>query len=350
MPDLLTQIRKPVEEEFNDFTAVFGNALDAEEGLLKMVTDHVRQRGGKRMRPLLVLLMVKALQEAKHGSIVKEVLKARDAIMQKTAFPQSALHAATALELLHTASLIHDDVVDESMERRGQESVNASFNNTTAVLSGDFILSTALNEISKTGDIRMVSVVARLGQTLSRGELQQLDFVSDTDLTEKKYFEIISKKTASLFEACCYLAALAVDCNDDDLRAACIFGHNAGIIFQIRDDIFDYVSDALTIGKPVGNDMREGKLTLPVLHALLKEPADSEMLVLAKKVKQRNASEEDIRSLIDFAIANGGIDYARQKMREYADKCYAFINRYVADESLNTALKHYVAYVEGRDM
>lgn len=350
MPDLLTLIRKPVEEEFNDFTAIFNAALDAEEGLLKMVTDHVRQRGGKRMRPILVLLMVKALQQAKHGKIIKGMLKARDTIMQKDSFPASAQHAATALELLHTASLIHDDVVDESMERRGQASVNASFNNTTAVLSGDFVLSTALNEISKTDDIRMVSVVARLGQTLSRGELQQLDFVSDTDLTEKKYFEIISKKTASLFEACCYLAALAVDVNEEDLREACLFGHNAGIIFQIRDDIFDYVSDAKTIGKPVGNDMREGKLTLPVLHALLQEPLGSEMLTLAKKVKQRNASEDDIQRLIDFAIDNGGIDYARQKMREYADKCYLFVEKNVEDRLLAAALRHYVAYVEGRDM
>ena len=252
------------------------------------------------------------------------------------------LNAALGLELLHTASLVHDDVVDESGERRGQASVNASFNNKVAVLVGDFILSTALLRVAISENILIVKHLSELGRKLSNGELLQLSNISNTEISEDVYYQVIDKKTAVLFESCSALGAISVGASDDDIEKAKRFGHNIGMIFQIRDDIFDYF-DSKEIGKPTGNDMAEGKLTLPVIYAL-NHSDSSAMMTLAKKVKAGTINADEIAVLVEFTKQSGGIDYAERKMEEFATEAQQYIDECVKPE-LKEAFTAYLDYV-----
>lgn len=319
--ELLQQIRKPIEVEMGEFIANFNAALTHDDGLLSQALAHIRQRAGKRMRPMLTLLMAKTFGE----------------ITDQTQY------AAVGLELLHTASLVHDDVVDESNERRGQASVNATYDNKVAVLVGDFILSTALLSVAKTGNQRIVEYLAELGRTLSNGEILQLTNIQNQEISEEVYYQVIKQKTAALFEACAAIGALSSGADEDRVEAAKRFGQNLGIIFQIRDDIFDYY-DAAEIGKPTGNDMAEGKLTLPVIYALQHSPYDS-MQTLARKVKAGTVNTDEIAVLVEFAKQNGGIEYAEQRMWEFHGECSRFIDAHVSDPVIKTALEAYLDYV-----
>ena len=252
-------------------------------------------------------------------------------------------HAAVGLELLHTASLVHDDVVDESSERRGQASVNALYDNKVSVLVGDFILSTALLYVSKTHSEVIVRYLSELGRTLSDGEILQLTNIQNEAITETAYYEIIKRKTAALFEACAAIGAESAGASHDDVEAARKFGQNLGIIFQIRDDIFDYY-DSKEIGKPTGNDMLEGKLTLPVIYAL-KSTGNAEMMMLARKVKAREVKQSEINQLVAFTKENGGIKYADQQMWKFHADCMRFIDERVGDSAIKTALKAYLDFV-----
>lgn len=260
--DYLSLIKQPIEAELADFIDLFNKSLMHSDGLLSQVLDHIRQRAGKRMRPMLILLM------ARNFGQISTVTQ----------------HSAVGLELLHTASLVHDDVVDESGERRGQASVNATYNNKVAVLVGDFILSTALLHVSYSHSEEIVRYLAELGRILSNGEILQLNSISNEEISEDIYYQVIKQKTAALFEACAGIGAMSANASELQIEAAKRFGQNLGIIFQIRDDIFDYY-DSKEIGKPTGNDMTEGKLTLPVIYAL-KATGDKEMMKLARKVKR----------------------------------------------------------------
>ena len=322
--DNLSTIRTPIYTELQDFIALFDKSLTHEDGLLGQALEHVRAKGGKRMRPILILLMTKSF-----GKVTPV-----------------AQYAAVGLELLHTASLVHDDVVDESGERRGQASVNASYNNKVAVLVGDYILSTALLSIARTDDCDIVCDLAELGRTLSNGEILQLTNIVNTNFSEEVYFEVIRQKTAALFESCAVIGAKAGGADKQAVEAARAFGRNVGIIFQIRDDIFDYYQSA-DLGKPTGNDMAEGKLTLPVLYAL-NTTGDTQMAALARKVKARNVSAEEIAQLVEFTKNNGGIAYAERKMAECQALAIDFIDRYVADMQLKNALKAYVDFIIDR--
>lgn len=249
-------------------------------------------------------------------------------------------NAALALELIHTASLVHDDVVDESSERRGQASVNASYNNKVAVLVGDYIVSTALLRVALSNNPQIVQHLAELGRTLAAGEILQLSNISNQEISEDTYYQVIEKKTAVLFEACAGLGAISVGVAEDDVVKAKKFGHNIGMIFQIRDDIFDYY-DSKEIGKPTGNDMTEGKLTLPVIYALTHSDSQA-MLTLAKKVKAGTINADEIAVLVEFTKQNGGIEYAEQKMNEFAKEAQKYI-----DESVKPELKQaYTAYLD----
>jgi len=322
--DNLSTIRTPIYTELQDFIALFDKSLTHGDGLLGQALEHVRAKGGKRMRPILILLMTKSF-----GKVTPV-----------------AQYAAVGLELLHTASLVHDDVVDESGERRGQASVNASYNNKVAVLVGDYILSTALLSIARTNDCDIVCDLAELGRTLSNGEILQLTNIVNTNFSEEVYFEVIRQKTAALFESCAVIGAKAGGADKQAVEAARAFGRNVGIIFQIRDDIFDYYQSA-DLGKPTGNDMAEGKLTLPVLYAL-NTTGDTQMAALARKVKARNVSAEEIAQLVEFTKNNGGIAYAERKMAECQALAIDFIDRYVADTQLKNALKAYVDFIIDR--
>lgn len=337
--DILTQIRKPIDGEMQQFSALLTEALTHDDGLLGQALAYIRQRKGKQMRPMLTLLMAKNFAgrygvEATQGSGV--------------AVNESTLRAGVGLELLHTASLVHDDVVDESDQRRGQRSMNAVYDNKVAVLVGDYILSTALLNVSLTRNCDIVSYLSQLGQTLANGEILQLTSNGSEQISEEAYYKVIKQKTAALFEACCAMGAMSVGAPREVVDAARLFGQNLGIIFQIRDDIFDY-NDNAEIGKPTHNDMVEGKLTLPAIHALLAH-GTPEMLAAAQRVKQREASREDIDALVAFAKANGGIAYAERVMESYRTECLAFVEGYVNDSALRDALVAYVDYVIGRTL
>ena len=322
--DYLSEIRNPISAELSDFIGLFNQSLTYDDGLLSEVLAHIRQRAGKRMRPMLILLMAK-----NYGDISK--------VTQ---------YAAVGLELLHTASLVHDDVVDESAERRGQASVNANYDNKVAVLVGDFILSTALLNISKTGNQQIVEYLAELGRTLSNGEILQLTNIQNEEISEDVYYQVVKQKTAALFEACAAIGAMSVGASPEAVQKAKLFGQNLGIIFQIRDDIFDYFSSD-DIGKPTGNDMAEGKLTLPVIHALNENHLDS-MDKLARKVKQGTVNPDEIAVLVEFTKLNGGIEYAEKRMLEYHKACSQYLESEVKNLEIKRSLQAYLDYVIAR--
>lgn len=319
--DYLSLIKQPIVTELNDFIDLFNQSLSHSDGLLETALSHIRNRGGKRMRPILMLLMAK-----NYGGVT-----------------EATQYAAVGLELLHTASLVHDDVVDESEERRGQMSVNASYNNKVAVLVGDYILSTSLLHVSLTHNEIIVQRLARLGQTLSNGEILQLTNTSQDGLSEDIYYQVIERKTAALFEACAAIGAISAGQDSDDVDAAVKFGQNIGIIFQIRDDIFDYY-DSKEIGKPTGNDMAEGKLTLPVIYAI-NSTQDEQMIALARKVKARTITTEEIARLVEFTKQNGGIQYAERRMLDFHREATAFIENEVKSPEIAKAFQAYLDFV-----
>ena len=323
--DYLATIRRPIATEMNDFVVLFNESLTQGDGLLEHVLSHIRKRGGKRMRPMLMLL------SAKNYGEVSDVTQ----------------NAALGLELLHTASLVHDDVVDESSERRGQASVNASYDNKVAVLVGDYILSTALLRVALSKNHQIVQALAELGRTLAAGEILQLSNISNQELSEETYYQVINKKTAVLFEACAGLGAISVGMDNEEVEKAKKFGHNIGMIFQIRDDIFDYY-DSKEIGKPTGNDMTEGKLTLPVIYALNHSDLQS-MHMLAKKVKAGTINADEIAVLVEFTKQYGGIEYAERKMEEFAKEAQKYIDECVKPE-LKAAYTAYLDYVIQRNL
>ena len=328
--DYLSTIKLPIEAELTGFIELFNSSLSHEDGMLGSALEHIRKRAGKRMRPMLILLM------AKNFGQVTEVTQ----------------HAAVGLELLHTASLVHDDVVDESRERRGQASVNATYDNKVAVLVGDYILSTALLHVAHTGSQQIVTFLAELGRTLSNGEILQLTNIGRKDISEDVYYDVIKQKTAALFEACCAMGALSAGASDDAIAKAKKFGQNLGVIFQIRDDIFDYY-DSPQIGKPTGNDMAEGKLTLPVIYAL-NSTRDEAMTALAFKVKDHAATQDEIARLVAFAKEKGGIDYAERRMEELHAEAVALLDSISKDDSpekqaVKRALLAYLDFVIKRE-
>ena len=321
--DILSQIRKPVAEDLARYERLFDSVLDHEDDFLGRALQYVRSRKGKMMRPLLVLLIAREC-----GAVGEKVL-----------------HSAVTLELLHTASLVHDDVVDESNERRGQASVNAVYGNQVSVLVGDYLLSKSLQEAAFTGSLRIVDIISRLGGTLSEGEIFQIANIRSEQISEEAYFRIIDHKTAALFAACAELGALSADAGEDFIEKARRFGEIVGICFQIRDDIFDYYSNS-EIGKPTGRDMAEGKLTLPVIYAL-KSTKDAAMLALADKVKKGEADRAEIETLIAFAKQNGGIEYAERRMQELRSQAYAAIASF-KNEAVRKSLEQYIDFVIDR--
>ena len=323
--DFLSLIKQPIGAELEEFVQLFDKSLSGKDGMLGQALDHIRNRSGKRMRPMLILLI------AKNFGLVNEATQ----------------HAAVGLELLHTASLVHDDVVDESEERRGQASVNASYNNKVAVLVGDYILSTALLSVSFTHSDEIVKELAELGRTLSNGEILQLTNIRNQEISEDVYYQVIKQKTAALFETCAGIGALSVDASKEKVEAARKFGQNVGIIFQIRDDIFDYF-ESKEIGKPTGNDMAEGKLTLPVIYALKNSNYES-MHTLARKVKAGRINADEIAVLVEFAKTYGGIDYAVKKMEDFSKQAQNYIEFHVKQPEIRESLMRYLEFVALRN-
>ena len=316
-------IKRPIVKEFEHFQRLFEDFAVTENPLLSKVLHHVVRSKGKQMRPLMTLLFAKLYGEIE----------------------DSAYYAALSLEILHTASLIHDDIVDESAERRGQPSVNALFGNKVSVLVGDYLLATSLNYMLLADNNKMNQVVAPLAMILSDGELFQLSQCCEDEISEDAYFHIIKKKTASLFSACAQVGALSSHASNEDVGKAALFGEYAGICFQIRDDIFDYYTST-EIGKPTGNDIREGKLTLPIIFAV-QHYGNDHILALVNKTKEGVISATEVEELINFAKDNGGIDYATRVMKEYKEKAFALLPEN-GNEEVVDAIKAHVDYVIGR--
>lgn len=336
------EITAPIKKELEQFRNLFAAAVAGREGLLGDVLAHVAATQGKAMRPILTLLIAKALYIRQHSSVAR----AAATITRRPTYERT-LHAACSLELLHTASLLHDDVVDEADERRGQPSANAVFSNKIAVLVGDYILSTSIAEAMQCREPRITEALARLGSTLAEGEVLQQQALSAGDFSADAYYDIIGRKTAALFETCCLTAAISVGAKEEDLKAAAQFGHDLGVAFQIRDDMFDY-TDSTDIGKPTGNDMREGKLTLPVLFVLADPQCPAETVAAAKRVRKLSASDTDIAALIEYTQTHGGLNHARQQAEAYADRARAFIAD-IPDEKLARALTAYLDFAVNRE-
>lgn len=318
--DRLEQIKQPVSAEFEVFKQKFDASLHSSNPLLGEVISFIKRRKGKMMRPILTMLIAKLCGEIE----------------------ESTYHVAISLELLHTASLVHDDVVDESDKRRGQSSVNAVYDNKVSVLVGDYLLATSLSNAAMTGDVHLVELVSKLGQELSEGEIIQLSNTNASDFSEDVYFNVIKKKTAALFSTAAEAGAKSVKSPDEKAKNAALFGELLGIAFQIKDDIFDYyASDEL--GKPTGNDMREGKLTLPALYVLNTLKNES-MIQLAFKIRSLEATSEEIAHFIDYVKQNGGIEYATQVMVDYRNRALGMLPETTSQE-LKDALTAYIDYV-----
>lgn len=323
--DKLSIIRQPVESELAKYKDLFDAALAHDDDFLGQALAYVRSRKGKMMRPLLVILIARELGE----------------VGEKT------LRSAVTLELLHTASLVHDDVVDESGERRGQRSVNAVYDNKVAVLVGDYLLSTSLLQATLTDNIKVVELISRLGGTLSEGEVYQLANIRREAITEEAYFHIIHHKTAALFAACAELGAISAGADEVYVARAKRFGELVGLCFQIRDDIFDYYEDA-KIGKPTGNDMAEGKLTLPVIYAVC-QSGDDEVKRLAKLVKTGEATADDIAKLVELTKHYGGVEYAEKRMLELHNEAVELLDSW-NNNDVKRALKGYIDFVVDRNI
>lgn len=290
--DEIKHIAQPIAAELRNFNDDFIASLNSQTQLLQTAIDKILNATGKHVRPILVLLTAKAC-----GNV-----------------SDNAISSAVLLELLHTATLIHDDVIDETKQRRGVPSLNAIFDNRISVLVGDYILSTALIRSIHTGDLRIIGIISNLGRDLSEGEIKQLETAEESILDEQCYLQVIFKKTATLLSACMEIGAISAGATDEVISLCRSIGKNLGYCFQIRDDIFDYFNE-VQIGKPTGNDLREGKVTLPLLYAL--RQGGEETNRYRKMILTKDFTEENISALISFAKKQGGIAYAEQRMQEY---------------------------------
>ena len=315
-------IAKPVEEELKKFNSYYKESVRSENKRIQEIIDYIMKSDGKHIRPILLLLAAKSYGEINSVTY----------------------NAAVTIELLHTSSLIHDDVVDESMIRRGKASVNAIYDNKMAVLTGDYFLSTALMKSILTGNMEIISQISNLGRDLAEGELNQLSLVKELVLDEDEYFEVIKKKTASLMSVCMRIGALSVNAPQEVIDMFGKLGELLGLCFQLRDDIFDYFTNA--IGKPTGNDIREGKVTLPLLYALRNAP-ENEKKELLEIITSYNYTDENIHKLIDYAKEHGGIEYAYRKIEEIKTKAEMLIEG-IPNTEVRDALDATVDYIVER--
>ncbi len=317
----LTDLRQPIEPELREFRAYFREAMRSDIMLLDKLVQYLLRSRGKEMRPMLVLLSAKMC-----GSV-----------------SETTYRGAALVELLHTATLVHDDVVDDSSKRRGRFSINALWKNKIAVLFGDFLLSRGLLLALDHKDYDLLHTMSTAVKRMSEGELLQLEKARKMDIDEDLYFRIISDKTASLISACTSAGAISVTGDESTRTAMRDLGENLGIAFQIRDDLFDYgVRD---VGKPVGIDLKERKLTLPLIHTL-KRASSSDRKMILKLIRKRRVGDAEVRKIGTMVSQYGGIDYAQSKMVEYATEASSIAETFPDSEAKNAMLDliHYTIY------
>lgn len=305
----LSEIARPIDEELKKFNEIFKESLKSKVALVDLVARYILKQKGKKIRPLLVLLSSKVAGEVSERSY----------------------RGAAMVELLHTATLVHDDVVDNAETRRSFPSINAVWKNKVAVLMGDYLLSRGLMIAVYQKDFDFLKVITDTVKRMSEGELLQISKTRKLNNDEDTYFKIISDKTASLFSTCCEVGALAVTPDEEKVKSLRQFGENLGIAFQIRDDILDYIGSTSVFGKPLGGDIREKKLTLPLIHALTEAPANESSKIISS-IKS-GPKKVNVESVISFVQKYNGISYADKIAKEYADKAVSSLKTFSDSES-----------------
>ncbi len=319
----LSQISRPIKDELNQFNSLFKEALRSKVKIVDLIAKYILKQKGKKIRPLLVLLSAKVA-----GSVNDRTFR-----------------GATLVELLHTATLVHDDVVDEASKRRGFPSINAVWKNKIAVLMGDYLLSRGLMLAVEAEDFDFLKTITSTVKRMSEGELMQINKTRKLDIDEETYFRIISDKTASLLSTCCEIGARSATDDERRIKALSEFGEALGIAFQIRDDILDFVGKSSVIGKPLGGDIREKKITLPLIYSLnsVDENERKKIIKLIKKGKEK----ENVSKVIEFVKNHGGIDFALNSAADYSSKAKDLLKLFDNTESLS-ALESLVDFVVDR--
>lgn len=318
------KIKAPIVMEMKLFETKFYESMRSSVPLLDRITHYIVLRKGKQMRPMFVFLTAKLCGE----------------------FSEKSYRAASLIELIHTATLVHDDVVDDSDMRRGFFSLSALWKNKIAVLVGDYLLSKTLILSTENEDFDLLKVVSVAIKEMSEGELLQIEKARKLDITETVYYEIIRQKTATLIAACCEIGARSVNANDEISKKMNLFGEMVGMAFQIKDDLFDY-TNSNAIGKPVGIDIKEQKMTLPLIHVLNKV-SENERNWLINSVKKHNKDKRRVREVIEFVKKQGGLEYSQNKMHEYSGKALQILSEF-PDNKYKDALKTMVEYVMERE-
>jgi len=319
----LSKISHPIESELDTFNEIFKKSIRSKVGLVDLVAKYIIRQKGKKVRPLLVLLSAKIIGEVNERSY----------------------RGAVLVELLHTATLVHDDVVDNANKRRGVWSINALFKNKVAVLMGDYLLSRGLMIAVDGKDFDFLGVITNTVKRMSEGELLQIQKTRKLDIDEETYFRVISDKTASLLETCCEIGALSATDNPEYHQAMKQFGQSIGMAFQIRDDILDYEGTLKMMGKPVGGDIKEKKITLPLIYSL-NQVSKREAAHIRKLIKNGNKND-DVKEVINFVRKNGGIDYALDTAKSYSNKAKEAL-KILPDSQSKVALEALVDFVIDR--
>lgn len=308
-------ITEVIGYEMESFNKTLADTLSTDNVLLKSIIDYYLQTKGKQIRPMLVILSSRLFGEVN----------------------ENTLSAAVAVELLHNASLIHDDVVDSSPLRRGRKTVNNLWDNRVAVLVGDYFVSTALQSAIKSNNLDTISLIAALGKELATGEISQIETADDHILDEKRYFNVIKQKTASLFSSCMLMGGYSNGANQEQLKAVETFGEKLGLCFQIKDDIFDYFSDDI-VGKPTGSDLKEGKVSLPLLYAIYSNN-DSRNADMRELLSKQALSDDEIAILVEYAKEMKGIEYAEEVMQKLRNEAAEALSIFPDSNIKETLLK-----------
>ena len=320
----IQEIKKSIRKEMDLFEEKFKESMVSQAPLLNRITYYIVRRKGKQMRPMFVFLVAKMVSDGN--------------------FDERTYRGASVVELIHTATLVHDDVVDDSNRRRGFFSINALWKNKIAVLVGDYLLSKGLLLSIDNGDYDLLKLISIAVREMSEGELLQIEKARKLDITEEVYFEIIRKKTATLIAACCSIGAASVGADDAMIQKMRDFGEYIGTAFQIKDDLFDYTDDK--IGKPTGIDIKEKKMTLPLIYTL-NHCTEKEKSWLINSVKKYNKDKKRVKEIIEFVKANGGIEYTQRKMYEFKNKALEILNEF-PDSDYKSGLQTMIDYVVER--
>lgn len=320
----MEKVKQCIGGELQRFQSAFESALTTRVPLADNIIRYFLDRKGKQLRPIMTILAAKLITDD---------------------VPDATISGAVAIELLHNASLIHDDVVDDSMERRGADTINKIWDNKVAVLMGDFFLSKSLSASNSSGSLEVSCILADMVTRLSEGELEQMSNVRSRLLSEDAYFSVISGKTASLFAACLKVGACTVGAEQEVVERVGRIGEIMGLIFQIRDDIFDYFPSNAEVGKPTGHDIQEGKVTLPLLYALQNGPVEEAAAMKTLLERSSSLSNTEVEALVEFSKVVGGIEYAQAKMKKLAFEAKKLLRTFEkssARDAIETLIDYFV--------